>query len=220
MVDLRTTMSEIRGGGGYHHEKLRHERISCASRFTIPDTAGTSPNPACTYTNTRSFQPNYASHTPYFSYPLVSSTSFSSSSPLSLFLVQNSNIITEHKVKLSLSISPCHNHELTPSTAHTEYSIYQVQHTPSTAYTKYSIHWVQHTPSTQDCLSALHSHGYQLTPECSFSFRRAFIYDQPLSASSPWELKGIVTLSHSHSCELTNWWIQSQPPGAQSIDRL
>ena len=54
----------------------------------------------------------------------------------------------EHKVKSSLSISPCHHHELTLSTAYTEYSIHRVQHTPSTAYTEYSIHRVQHTPST------------------------------------------------------------------------
>jgi len=45
-------------------------------------------------------------------------------SPLiSPFLVLNSTITSEHKVKLSLSISPCHNHELTPSTAYTKYSI-------------------------------------------------------------------------------------------------
>jgi len=81
-------------------------------------------------------------------------------------------------------------------------SSHRLQHTLSTAYTEYSIHRVQHTPSTasiQDCLSCLHSHDYELTPECSFSFRRA----------SPWELKGKVTLSHSHGCELTNWWKQS-----------
>jgi len=105
----------------------------------------------------------------------------------------------------------------------TEYSIPRVQHTPSTAYTEYSIHWVQHTPSTastQDCLSSLHSHDYELTPECSFSFRRASLHDRTLSASSPWELKGKVTWSHSHVCESTNWWIESQHPGAPSIDRL
>jgi len=193
MVDLRTRMREMRGD---HHEKLGFKRISCASQFTIPDTAGTSPNPACNYTDTKSSQPNQASRTPDFSYPLVSSTSFSSSSPISLFLVHNSTIIAEHKVKWSLSISPCHDHELTPSTA----------------YTESSMHRVQHTPSTQDCLSSLHSHDYELTPECSFSFRRAFLHNRPPSASSPWELKGKVTLSHSHSCELTNWWIESQHP--------
>ena len=53
---------------------------------------------------------------------------------------------------------------------------------------------------------------YELTPECSFSFRLASLHDQPLSASSPLQLKGEVTLSHPHSCKLTNWWIESQHP--------
>jgi len=169
----------MRGDGGNHHERLGLKRMSCASLFTIRDTACTSPDPKCNYTDTRSFQPNQASCTPDFSYPLGSSTSFSSSSPISLLLVHNSKIITEHKVKSSLTISPCHDHELTPSTAYTEYRIHRVQHTPSPAYTK-----VQHTPSTQDCLSSLHSHDYEVTPECSFSFRRASLHDRPPSASS------------------------------------
>jgi len=46
--------------------------------------------------------------------------------PSSLFLVHNSTIIAEHKVKSSLSISPCHDHELRPST-----SIHRGQHTPN-----------------------------------------------------------------------------------------
>jgi len=83
------------------------------------------------------------------------------------------------------------------SWVNTEYSIHQVQHTPSTA-------------STQKCLSSLHSHNYKLNPECSFSFRRGSIHDWPPPACSPWEHKGIVTLSHSHGCKLTNWWIESQ----------
>jgi len=135
MVELRTRKREMRGDGGNHHEKLELERIACACQFTIPSMAGTSPNPACNYTDTRSCQPNQASHTPDFSYPLGSSTSFSSSSPISLFLIHNSTIIAEHKVKSSLSISPCHDHELTLSTAYTEYSIHRVQ-----SYTEYSIH--------------------------------------------------------------------------------
>jgi len=142
MVDLRMRMREMRGDGGNHHEKLGLKRISCASQLTIPDTAGTSPDPACNHSNTRSSQPNQASRTPDFSYPLVSSTSFSSSSPISLFLVHNSNIITEYEVKSSLSISPCHDHELTPSTAYTEYSILRVHLTPSPAYAEYSTHRV------------------------------------------------------------------------------
>jgi len=113
-------------------------------------------------------------------------------------------IIAEHKVKSSLSISQWYDHELTLSTAYTEYSIHRVQHTPSTAYTEYSIHHVQDTPSTaytqysihpvqhtpstaftQDCLSSLHSHEYKLTPECSFSFRRATLHNRLPPASSP-----------------------------------
>jgi len=109
-----------------------------------------------------SSKPKQGSCTPEFSDLLVSTTSFPSPSPISLILVQNSTIITEYKVKLSRSISPCHNDQVTPSTAYTkstaytEYSIHQeysihwvqhtprVQHTPSTAYTEYSIHWIQH----------------------------------------------------------------------------
>ena len=178
MVDLRTRKREMRGDGGNNHEKLGLNKISCASQFTIDDTAGTSPDSTCTYNDTRTSQSNQVSRTPDFSYPLVSSTSFSSSSPISLFLVHNSNIITEHKVKLFLSISPCHDDEL--------------------------------TPSTQDCLSFFHSHVYELTPECSFSFWRTSVHDQQPSASSPWELHGEVTLSLSDSCELTNWRRESQ----------
>ena len=144
MVELRTKKTEMTGYRGNHHEKLGLKRILCAIQFSIPNMAGTSPNPACNYTDMRSLQPNQAcnftamrssqpnqvSHTTDYSYPLVSSTSFSSSSPISLFLVHNSTIIAEHQVKSCLSISPCHDHELTPST-----STHRVQHTPSTAYT-------------------------------------------------------------------------------------
>jgi len=95
------------------------------------------------YPHKRCSQLNRASCTRDISYPLVFSIWFSFSSPTSLLLVVNSTIISEYKVKSSLSISPCHDHELTPST-----SIHQVQHTPSTAYTEYSVHQVEHTPST------------------------------------------------------------------------
>jgi len=121
MVELRTRK---RGYRGNHDEKLGLKRISCVSESTIADTAGTSPDPACNFTDTRSVQPNHASCTRDFSYPLVSSTSFSSSSHIILFLVHNSTIIAEHNVKSSLSISPCHDHELAPSIAYTEYSIH------------------------------------------------------------------------------------------------
>jgi hypothetical protein len=128
MVELRTTKRVIRGYRGNHPQKLGVKRISCASQFTIPDTAGMSPDPACYTTHTWTSQPNQASCTPDFSYPLII-TLFSSSSPISHILVRNSTIIAEHNVKSSLSISPCHDHELTPSTAFTEYSIHRVQHT-------------------------------------------------------------------------------------------
>jgi len=147
MEELRTRKREMRGDGTNHHEKLGLQRISCASQFTIPHRASPNHNRACNNTNTRSSQPNQASCTPVYSYPLISSTSFSSSSP-SLFLVHNSTIIADDKVLSSLSISLYHDHDLTPSAACTECNINRVQHTPSTAYTKYSIHQVQHTPST------------------------------------------------------------------------
>jgi len=121
MVDLRMRKREMRGDERNHLEKPGLKRISWASQFNIPDTACTSPDLACNYTHSRSSQPSQANRTPDFPYQLVSSTSFSSSSSISLFHVHNSNIIIEHKVELSLSISPCYNHELTPSTAYTEY---------------------------------------------------------------------------------------------------
>ena len=48
----------MRRDGANHHEKLGLERMSCARQCTIPDTAGTSPDPASNYTNSRSSQPN------------------------------------------------------------------------------------------------------------------------------------------------------------------
>ena len=66
--------------------------------------------------------------------------------PPSLFLIHSCTIITEHKVKSSLCISPCHDHEFTLCKAYTEYSIHRIQDTRDTAYTQYSIHRIQHTP--------------------------------------------------------------------------
>jgi len=79
-------------------------------------------------------------------------------SPLiSLFLVLNSTITYEHEVKSALSISPCHNHELTPSTAYTKYSIIP-RSTDSRSQP------VSHL-SADDVLNSLHSHNYKLTNE-------------------------------------------------------
>jgi len=61
---LTSCSSVIRGDGGNHHKKLGIQRISCASQLTIPDTAGTSPNPSGNNTDRRSSKPNQASHTP------------------------------------------------------------------------------------------------------------------------------------------------------------
>jgi hypothetical protein len=83
MVELRTTKREMRGCCGNHHEKLVIQRISCASQYAIPNTAGTSPDQACTDSDTSSLHPNHTSRTPDLSYPLLSSTSFESSSLIS-----------------------------------------------------------------------------------------------------------------------------------------
>jgi len=81
----------------------------------------------------------------------------------------------------------------------TEYRTDQAQHTPRTV-------------STQDCLSFLLSHDYELTPDCSFILQRASLSYRSPPASSPWELKGKVTSSDSHSCKWTHWSVQSQHP--------
>jgi len=90
---------------------------------------------------------------------------------------------------------------------------HRVWHTLRTAYTEVSIHQVQHTPrtaSTVDCVFFPHSHEYELTHQNNFSFKGASLPDQPPAASSPWELKGKATLSHSQRCKITNCWIESQ----------
>jgi len=43
--------------------------------------------------------------------------------PISLFHLFNSTITEYNEVESSLSISPCHDHELTPSTAYSKYTI-------------------------------------------------------------------------------------------------
>jgi len=124
MVELRMKKRELRADGGYHHGNVGLEQTLCANHVTIPDKAGTSHDLGCNNTNTRSSQPNLRSYSPDFSYPVVFSTSFSSSSPISLFLIHNSTVIAEHKVKSSLTISPCHDHQFTLCTASTKYSIH------------------------------------------------------------------------------------------------
>jgi len=97
--------------------------------------AATSPDPACNYTDMWSSQPNQTCSTHDFSHLVASSTLFSSSSPISLFLIQNPTIIKEQYVKLSIPIAI-----LWWWRVGNEYSIHRVQHTTNTAYTKYGIH--------------------------------------------------------------------------------
>jgi hypothetical protein len=67
------------------------------------------------------------------SYPLITSISFPSSSPISLSLLSSQNMkLSQHSLFLPDIIISCH----------------RVQHITSTAYTKYSIHRVQHTERT------------------------------------------------------------------------
>jgi hypothetical protein len=96
----------MRGNGGNHHEKLGLERISCASQLTIPDTAGTTPDPVGENTDTWSIKSNQACCRTDFPYLLVSSIFV----PIFIPHLSFSTIITEHKVKSSLFISPCHDH--------------------------------------------------------------------------------------------------------------
>jgi len=145
---LRTRKREMKGDGGNHHDKLELQRVAFASQCSISDTAGMSPDPAGNSTNSRSSHPNQASRYSNFSYPLIFSSSLSSSSSIPLSLIHNSTIIAEHEVQSSLSFSPCHNYKFTPSIAYAKHSIHQVQHTPSTAYTKYRIYKVHPTLST------------------------------------------------------------------------
>ena len=98
--------------------------------------------------------------------------------PPALFLVHNSTIIGQQDVKWSLSISPCHAHELTLCTAYTEYSIHQhIQHMTNTASTEYSTH---------PRLSVFPSFSWlRVDPEGSFSFQCASSHDRPPPASIP-----------------------------------
>jgi len=135
MVESRTKMRVIRGCGGNHHDELGLKRILCASQFRIPDTAGTSSDPACNYTETRSAQLNQASRTPI--------------SPICLYPPHHPHL---HPPSL------CFSSTTQPSSQKTKLSDpsqslhamivswHRVQHTPSTAYTEYSIHRVQHPP--------------------------------------------------------------------------
>jgi len=107
-----------------------------------------------------------------------------------------------------------HRVQHSPSTAYTEYSIHRVQHTPSTAYTEYSIHRVQHTPSKAYTKYSIY-HRLSVFPPfsqlrfdpCMLSQLSVLLLTRSTVTSelSMSELRGKVTSSHSHSCELTKW---------------
>jgi len=128
IVELRTRKRDERRCGKSSWETGTY-RILCASQFTIPNTAVTSSDPACNYTNTRSSNQirqvnplisHICSYPPHHSHLPHPSLSFSSPIQPSL---QNTKL--SHP---SLSLHPI------------IMSWHRVQHTPSTALTEYSIH--------------------------------------------------------------------------------
>jgi len=130
MVELSTRKREIRGDGGNHHEKLRVKEFCVRFNSPCPRRQVRVPiRPVITpirglLNPIRQVIPLISqlhSYPPYRSHLHPPSLSFSSTTLPSL---------QEHKVKSSLSVSPCHHHELTPSAAYAECSIHQVQHTP------------------------------------------------------------------------------------------
>jgi len=98
MAELRTRKREMSGDEGNYNEKVGLQRVSCASQFPIINTAGTIPDLVGNNNHMTPSNPNRVSHTPDISYLLVFPMSLSSSSPISLFVIHNSTIITEYKV--------------------------------------------------------------------------------------------------------------------------
>jgi len=109
---------------------------------------------------------------------------------LSVFLVHNSTIIAELKIKSSLT-TPIYN---------------DTEKMASTVYADYSIHWVQHTmgrASTHDCLAPLHLHDEALTPECTVSFQFPSLDYWLPAPHSAIVSQGKVMLGYSHGCKLS-----------------
>jgi len=143
-------------------------------------------------------------------------------SPISSHLSRSRSQLYHHlstRIKSSLSISPCHDQELAPSTAYTEYSIHRVQHTPSTAYTEYSIHRVQHilsTPYTDYTINQIHHipgtpytehtihrvHHTPSTPYTEYTIHR--VHHTP---STPYTEFTIHRVNHTQSTPYTEYTI-------------
>jgi len=109
--------------------------------------------------------------------------------PASYFLIHNSTIIVEHKFKTSISVCQSHDHELTRSTAYTQFTIQWVPHPPKIVYLPLIF------TITYWTLNVVLPWG--LPPSRSTTTSRAV---------HEW-FKGKVTWSHSHSSKLTNWRI-------------
>jgi len=133
-----------------------------------------------------------------------------------LILVFYSTVTWKNEVKSLLSISPCHNQELTLSTAHTDYSKHWVQHTLSIAYSEYCvIPWstvacsqpVSLLTANHVVLNSLHSHNYKLTNEWSLSSRRASL---PINRLKNDRLELLL-----HSCTIMSSTCISNPTRSQ-----
>jgi len=216
MVELRTRKRDMRGHRRNVHENLGHKRISGGSQFTIPDMVGMSPDQVCINIDTRTSQLNQASRTPDFSYPLISSTSLSSSSPSLSFLsttlpsLQNTKFSHPSLSLYAMSMS-WHRVQHTPSTAYTEYSIHRVQHTPSTAYTEYSIHRLEHSTSTaytEYCI-----HRVQPTPSTAYTeYSIHRVQHTPSTAYTKYSSHPRSFVFRSFSWLRVNLWMYLQLP--------
>jgi hypothetical protein len=129
MVELSTSKREIRGDGRNHHEKLRlrefRVQVNCTYpilQVRVPIWRVVTPIRGLQKPISQVVLPisHSRSHSPYCFHLHPPSLSFS-------FTTLPSS--QEHKAKSSLSISPCHHHEVTLSAAYTEYRIHRVQHT-------------------------------------------------------------------------------------------
>jgi len=82
---------------------------------------------------------------------------------ISLFHILNSTLTWEHKVKSSLCVSPCHNHDLTPSTASTQDQLSPV---PSQSL-------ISHLSVDHIVLYSLHFHNIKVCKQLSLSSSHA-----------------------------------------------
>ena len=94
-------------------------------------------------------------------------------------------------------------------------SWHQVQLTPSTAYAEYSIHRVQHLPKIVCIPFIFMIFSWPLNVAAASGMPPYTINHHQIS--SPWDLKCKVTLPQSHSCELTNWWTETQHPACRPL---